>query len=202
MNQLILATHNNHKAREFQDILPQYSVKTLADLGHDEEIEETATDLEGNSLLKAKTIFKRYGYVVISDDSGLEVNALNGAPGVYSARYAGEPRNDQRNTEKLLYKLQGASNRKAQFRTVITLMSPGNSFQFEGIVSGTIAESPRGEAGFGYDPVFVPKGYQQTFAELPADLKNKISHRANAIEKLLHFLNEHPRFCEILEENR
>ena len=202
MNQLILATHNNHKAREFQDILPQYSVRTLADLGHDEEIEETATDLEGNSLLKAKTIFKRYGYVVISDDSGLEVNALNGAPGVYSARYAGEPRNDQRNTEKLLYKLQGASNRKAQFRTVITLMSPGNSFQFEGIVSGTIAESPRGEAGFGYDPVFVPKGYQQTFAELPADLKNKISHRANAIEKLLHFLNEHPRFCEILEENR
>lgn len=199
MNQLILATHNNHKAREFQDILPQYSVKTLADLGHDEEIEETATDLEGNSLLKAKTIFKRYGYVVISDDSGLEVNALNGAPGVYSARYAGEPRNDQRNTEKLLYKLQGVSNRKAQFRTVITLMSPGNSFQFEGIVSGTIAESPRGEAGFGYDPVFVPKGYQQTFAELPADLKNKISHRANAIEKLLHFLNEHPRFCEILK---
>ena len=199
MNQLILATHNNHKAREFQNILPQYSVKTLADLGHDEEIEETAKDLEGNSLLKAKTIFKRYGYVVISDDSGLEVNALNGAPGVYSSRYAGEPRNDQRNTEKLLYKLQGASNRKAQFRTVITLMSPGNSFQFEGIVSGTIAESPRGEAGFGYDPVFVPKGYQQTFAELPADLKNKISHRANAIEKLLHFLNEHPRFCEILK---
>jgi XTP/dITP diphosphohydrolase len=202
MNQLILATHNNHKAREFQKILPQYSVKTLADLGHDEEIEEKATDLEGNSLLKAETIFKRYGYVVISDDSGLEVNALNGAPGVYSARYAGEPRNDQRNTEKLLYKLQGASNRKAQFRTVITLMSAVSSFQFEGIVSGTIAESPRGEAGFGYDPVFVPKGYQQTFAELPANLKNKISHRANAIEKLLHFLNEHPRFCEILEENR
>ena len=202
MNQLILATHNNHKAREFQDILPQYSVKTLADLGHDEEIEETATDLEGNSLLKAKTIFKRYGYVVISDDSGLEVNALNGAPGVYSSRYAGEPRNDQRNTDKLLHKLQGATNRKAQYRTLITLKTAENSFQFEGIVSGTIAESPRGEAGFGYDPVFVPKGYQQTFAELPADLKNKISHRANAIEKLLHFLNEHPRFCEILEENR
>ena len=195
MNQLILATHNNHKAREFQDILPQYSVKTLADLGHDEEIEETATDLEGNSLLKAKTIFKRYGYVVISDDSGLEVNALNGAPGVYSARYAGEPRNDQRNTEKLLDELQGASNRKAQFRTVITLMNTENSFQFEGIVKGTIAKSPRGEAGFGYDPVFIPEGVQQTFAELAANEKNKISHRANAIEKLLHFLNEHPRFC-------
>jgi len=132
---------------------------------------------------------------VISDDSGLEVDALNGAPGVYSARYAGDPRNDQRNTEKLLDELQGASNRKAQFRTVITLMNAENSFQFEGIVSGTIAKSPRGEAGFGYDPVFVPERYQHTFAELAADVKNKISHRANAIEKLLHFLNEHPSFC-------
>ena len=195
MNQLILATHNDHKAQEFRDILPQYSVKTLADLGHDGEIEETAKDLEGNSFLKAETIFKCYGHMVISDDSGLEVDALNGAPGVYSARYAGEPRNDQRNTEKLLDQLQGVSNRKAQFRTVITLMNTEDSFQFEGIVSGTIAISPRGEAGFGYDPIFVPKGYQQTFAELTADVKNKISHRANAIEKLLHFLNEQPTFC-------
>ena len=195
MNQLILATHNDHKAQEFRDILPQYFVQTLADLGHDEEIEETATDLEGNSFLKAETIFKRYRHVVISDDSGLEVDALNGAPGVYSARYAGEPRNDQRNTEKLLDQLQGVPNRKAQFRTVITLMNAENSFQFEGIVSGTIAKSPLGGAGFGYDPVFVPEGYQHTFAELAADVKNKISHRANAIEKLVHFLNEHPTFC-------
>ena len=195
MNQLILATHNDHKAEEFRKILPQYSVKTLADLGYYEEIEEAATDLEGNSLLKAETIFKRYGHVVISDDSGLEVDVLNGAPGVYSARYAGEPRNNERNTEKLLDKLQGASNRKAQFRTVITLMNAKNSFQFEGIISGTIAKSPRGEAGFGYDPVFIPEGYQLTFAELTANVKNKISHRANAIEKLLHFLNEHPTFC-------
>ena len=195
MNQLILATHNDHKAEEFRKILPQYSVKTLADLGYYEEIEETATDLEGNSLLKAETIFKRYGHVVISDDSGLEVDVLNGAPGVYSARYAGEPRNNERNTEKLLDKLQGASNRKANFRTVITLMNAKNSFQFEGIISGTIAKSPRGEAGFGYDPVFIPEGYQLTFAELTANVKNKISHRANAIEKLLHFLNEHPTFC-------
>ena len=195
MNQLILATHNEHKAQEFRDILTQYSVQTLADLEHNEEIEETATDLEGNSLIKAETIFKRYGHVVISDDSGLEVDALNGAPGVYSARYAGEPRNDQRNTEKLLDRLHGAFNRDAQFRTVITLMNAENSFQFEGIVSGTIAKSPRGKDGFGYDPVFVPEGYQQTFAELAADVKNKISHRANAIEKLLHFLNEHPTFC-------
>lgn len=195
MTQLILATHNDHKAKEFRDILPQYSVQTLADLGHDDEIKEAATSLEGNSFIKAETVFKRYGHVVISDDSGLEVDALNGAPGVYSARYAGDSRNDQRNTEKLLDELQGASNRKAQFRTVITLMNAKNSFQFEGIVKGTIAKSPRGEAGFGYDPVFIPEGVQQTFAELAANEKNKISHRANAIEKLLHFLNEHPRFC-------
>ncbi len=195
MTKLILATHNDHKAKEFRDILPQYSVQTLADLGDDDEIKETATSLEGNSFIKAETVFKRYGHVVISDDSGLEVDALNGAPGVYSARYAGDPRNDQRNTEKLLDELQGASNRKAQFRTVITLMNTENSFQFEGIVKGTIAKSPRGEAGFGYDPVFIPEGVQQTFAELAANEKNKISHRANAIEKLLHFLNEHPRFC-------
>ena len=195
MTQLILATHNDHKAKEFRDILPQYSVQTLSDLGHDDEIKETATSLEGNSFIKAENVFKRYGHVVISDDSGLEVDALNGAPGVYSARYAGDPRNDQRNTEKLLDELQGASNRKAQFRTVITLMNTENSFQFEGIVKGTIAKSPRGEAGFGYDPVFIPEGVQQTFAELTANEKNKISHRANAIEKLLHFLNEHPTFC-------
>lgn len=195
MKQLILATHNEHKSQEFRDILPQYSVQTLLDLGHNEEIEETAINLEGNSFLKAETIFKRYGYVVISDDSGLEVDALNGAPGVYSARYAGEPRNDQRNTKKLLDELKGTSNRKAQFRTVITLMSAENSFQFEGIVSGTITKIPRGKAGFGYDPVFMPEGYQQTFAELAADVKNIISHRANAIKKLLHFLNEHPTFC-------
>ena len=195
MTQLILATHNDHKAKEFRDILPLYSVQTLADLGHDDEIKETATSLEGNSFIKAETVFKRYGHVVISDDSGLEVDALNGAPGVYSARYAGDPRNDQRNTEKLLDELQGAFNRKAQFRTVITLMNAENSFQFEGIVKGTIAKSPLGEAGFGYDPVFIPEGVQQTFAELAANEKNKISHRANAIEKLLHFLNEHPRFC-------
>ena len=195
MTQLILATHNDHKAQEFRDILPQYSVQTLADLGHDDEIEETATSLEGNSFIKAKTIFRRYGHVVISDDSGLEVDVLNGIPGVYSARYAGEPRNDQRNTEKLLKELKNVFNRKAQFRTVITLMSAGNCFQFEGIIRGTIAKSPRGEAGFGYDPVFIPEGVQQTFAELTANEKNKISHRANAIEKLLHFLNEHPTFC-------
>ena len=195
MNQLILATHNDHKVQEFRNILPQYSVQTLADLGHDGEIEETATDLEGNSILKAETIFKHYGHVVISDDSGLEVDALKGAPGVYSARYAGEPRNDQRNIEKLLNELQGVTNREARFRTIITLMNAENSFQFEGIVRGTIVKRPRGEGGFGYDPIFMPQGYHQTFAELAADVKNKISHRANAIGKLIHFLDEHQTFC-------
>ena len=195
MNQLILATHNDHKVQEFRNILPQYSVQTLADLGHDGEIEETATDLEGNSILKAETIFKHYGHVVTSDDSGLEVDALKGAPGVYSARYAGEPRNDQRNIEKLLNELQGVTNREARFRTIITLMNAENSFQFEGIVRGTIVKRPRGEGGFGYDPIFMPQGYHQTFAELAADVKNKISHRANAIGKLIHFLDEHQTFC-------
>ena len=195
MNQLILATHNDHKVQEFRNILPQYSVQTLADLGHDGEIEETATDLEGNSILKAETIFKHYGHVVISDDSGLEGDALKGAPGVYSARYAGEPRNDQRNIEKLLNELQGVTNREARFRTIITLMNAENSFQFEGIVRGTIVKRPRGEGGFGYDPIFMPQGYHQTFAELAADVKNKISHRANAIGKLIHFLDEHQTFC-------
>ena len=133
--------------------------------------------------------------MVISDDSGLEVNALNGAPGVYSARYAGEPRDDYQNTKKLLDELQGISNRKAQFRTVITLMNAENSFQFEGVVSGTITEIPRGVKGFGYDPIFLPEGHKQTFAELAKNQKNNISHRAIAIKKLVQFLNEHPTFC-------
>ena len=190
MTKLILATHNDHKAQEFRDILPQYSVQTLADLGHDDEIEETATSLEGNSFIKAKTIFRRYGHVVISDDSGLEVDVLNGIPGVYSARYAGEPRNDQRNTEKLLKELKNVFNRKAQFRTVITLMSAGNSFQFEGIIRGTIAKSPRGEAGFGYDPVFYVPSEQCTSAQLTKEQKNALSHRGQALKQLLAQLQQ------------
>ena len=195
MKQLILATHNDHKAQEFRDILQQYSLQTLKELGYGKEVKETGKNLEENSFHKAKTVFKVYGHAVISDDSGLEVNALNGAPGVYSARYAGEPRNDYQNTKKLLDELQGISNRKAQFRTVITLMNAVNSFQFEGVVSGTITEIPRGVKGFGYDPIFVPEGHKQTFAELAKDKKNNISHRAIAIKKLVQFLNEHPTFC-------
>ena len=195
MNKLILATHNEHKAEEFKQILPQFRVQTLADLNYDQEITETASDLEGNSLLKADTIFRLYGHIVISDDSGLEVKALNGAPGVYSARYAGEQKDDQKNTEKLIHELKGITNRNAQFRTVITLMSSSVALQFEGIIEGAILDEPKGNKGFGYDPVFIPNGYQKTFAELSSNEKNKISHRANAIEKLVAFIEKNPTFC-------
>ena len=195
MNKLILATHNEHKAEEFKQILPQFRVQTLADLNYDQEITETASDLEGNSLLKADTIFRQYGHIVVSDDSGLEVQALNGAPGVYSARYAGEQKDDQKNIEKLLHELKGITNRNAQFRTVITLMGLNDTLQFEGIVEGTIVHEPKGDKGFGYDPVFIPNGFQKTFAELSSNEKNKISHRANAIEKLVAFIEKNPTFC-------
>ena len=195
MNKLILATHNEHKAKEFKQILPQFRLQTLADLNDVQEITETASDLEGNSLLKADTIFRQYGHIVISDDSGLEVQALNGAPGVYSARYAGEQKDDQKNIEKLLHELKGITNRNAQFRTVITLMSSNDTLQFEGIVEGAIVHEPKGDKGFGYDPVFIPNGYQKTFAELSSNEKNKISHRANAIEKLVAFIEKNPTFC-------
>ena len=195
MNKLILATHNEHKAKEFKQILPQFRVQTLADLNYDQEITETASDLEGNSLLKADTIFRQYGHIVVSDDSGLEVQALNGAPGVYSARYAGEQKDNQKNTEKLLHELKGIKNRNAQFRTVITLMSSKDTLQFEGIVEGAIVDEPKGDKGFGYDPVFIPNGFQKTFAELSSNEKNKISHRANAIEKLVAFIEKNPTFC-------
>jgi XTP/dITP diphosphohydrolase len=195
MKKLILATHNEYKAVEFKLILPQFRVQTLADLKYDQEIAETASDLEGNSLLKAETILRQFGHIVVSDDSGLEVQALNGAPGVYSARYAGEQKDDQQNTEKLLHELKGITNRNAQFRTVISLMSSNDTLQFEGIVEGAIAYEPKGDKGFGYDPIFIPNGFQKTFAELTSNEKNKISHRANAIKKLVAFLEKNPTFC-------
>lgn len=195
MKDLILATHNPHKAEELKAMLPQFNVKTLADLKMMDDIPETAPDLEGNSFIKATTIFEKFGGIVVADDSGLEVNALSGAPGVHSARYAGKPRNDTRNTEKLLHALLNKTNRYAQFRTVITLMSAKETRQFEGIVKGTINTQPKGSDGFGYDPVFTPEGYDKTFAEISQHKKNSISHRANAIKRLVAFLNEHPTFC-------
>lgn len=191
MNDFIFATHNTHKAQELQAMLPDIRIQTLSGLGHFDEIPETAKTLEGNALLKAEATHKLFGGLVVADDTGLEVEALNGAPGVRSARYAGEPRDDTKNLEKLLHELHVKDNRHAQFRTVICLFGQEKPLYFEGIVKGTILEMPKGASGFGYDPVFVPEGYTQTFAELPMEVKNRISHRGLAVQKLVeHFKNE------------
>lgn len=186
---LCLATNNPHKVEELQLMLGNtFQLKTLSDINCHDEIEETEATLEGNSLLKASYIYTKFGYNAIADDSGLEVQALNNEPGVLSARYAGEHGNHQKNMDLLLSKLTNESNRKAQFRTVITLIVDGEKYQFEGIVEGKIITTKRGTMGFGYDPIFVPDGFEKTFAEMTMEEKNPISHRGKAIEKLLAFL--------------
>ena len=162
---------------------------SLKDINCHADIPETADTLEGNAMLKAEYIFENYGLDCFADDTGLEVEALNGAPGVYSARYAGgEGHNAEANMQKLLQNMQGVQNRKAQFRTAICLILDGKKHLFEGIVKGEIIKEKRGSSGFGYDPIFVPEGYTKTFAELGNETKNKISHRALAVEKLCRFL--------------
>lgn len=169
----------------------RYQLSTLEQIGCTEELPETTDTLEGNSLQKAQYLYDHFKLPCVSDDSGLEVEALNGEPGVFSARYAGLQRNSDDNIDLLLRNLLTAKNRKARFRTVITLIDEfGNPRLFEGIVNGQIIDQRRGSDGFGYDPVFVPDGYEQTFAEMPLDEKNKISHRARAIQKLIAFLQE------------
>jgi XTP/dITP diphosphohydrolase len=169
----------------------RYQLSTLEQIGCAEELPETTDTLEGNSLQKAQYLYDHFRLPCISDDSGLEVEALKGEPGVYSARYAGPQRNSDDNIDLLLQKLRDVKNRSARFRTVITLMDEfGNPRLFEGIVNGQIIDQRRGNDGFGYDPVFVPDGYEQTFAEMPLDEKNKISHRARAIQKLIAYLQE------------
>ncbi len=185
MKTICLATNNKHKVEELQEMLKGiFEVKTLEEIGCREEIEETAETFAGNSLIKAQYVFNKYKVSCIADDSGLEVEALNGEPGVYSARYAGEHGNHEKNMDKLLSKLEREKNRKAQFRTVITLILDGEVEMFEGIVEGEILKEKRGNQGFGYDPVFVPKGYNTTFAEMSLEQKNPISHRGRAIAKL------------------
>ncbi len=185
MKTICLATNNKHKVKELQEMLKGiFEVKTLEEIGCREEIEETAETFAGNSLIKAQYVFNKYKVSCIADDSGLEVEALNGEPGVYSARYAGEHGNHEKNMDKLLSKLEREKNRKAQFRTVITLILEGEVEMFEGIVEGEILKEKRGNQGFGYDPVFVPKGYNITFAEMSLEQKNPISHRGRAIAKL------------------
>lgn len=187
---IILATHNAHKAIEIKTILEPigFKVLTLNDLNFSSEIVETGNTLEENAQIKALTIASLFEEMVLADDSGLEVVALNGAPGVYSARYAGEPSNSNKNIELLLSNLKNAENRNAQFKTVLVLAQGSRIIaEFSGIVKGMITHVSSGKDGFGYDPVFKPEGYQQTFAEMKAEKKNKISHRALALEQFLNW---------------
>jgi non-canonical purine NTP pyrophosphatase, rdgB/HAM1 family len=192
MNKIIVfATNNAHKLQEVRSIIgDSFQVLSLKDICCMEEIPETADTLEGNALLKSKYVHDRYNYDCFADDTGLEVEALNNAPGVFSARYAGSSKSDLDNMKKLLHELKGKSNRCARFRTVISLILDGENYFFEGIVKGKIIDEAKGNTGFGYDPVFVPDGYIETFAELGNDIKNKISHRAEAVNKLKRFLDE------------
>lgn len=187
---IVFATHNAHKVSEVQAVLgSEYQLVTATEVGITEEIPETQPTIEGNALQKARYVYEHTGLNCFADDTGLEVEALNGAPGVYSARYAGEHVSYADNNVLLLKNLAGCENRKARFRTVIALIVDGKEYLFEGRVEGTIATEPHGEGGFGYDPLFVPEGSQLTFAEMSSEAKNKISHRGRAVAKLVAFLH-------------
>lgn len=186
---LIFATHNLNKLKEVRSLIPKtIELLSLNDINLLEEIEETATTIEGNALLKSQTIYQQTGINCFADDSGLLVDALNGEPGVYSARYAGEQKNDNDNIEKLLTELKDKKNRNAHFKTVMALIIDGKEYLFEGIINGTITTKKSGSNGFGYDPIFLPNGHSETFAELDASTKNAISHRGIALKKLLEFV--------------
>lgn len=190
MKKFVFATNNAHKLEEVKALLGnKIELLSMKDIKCSADIPETETTLEGNALLKARYIYENYHINCFADDTGLEVEALNGAPGVYSARYAGEEHNSEANMKKLLHELEGVENRKAQFRTIFALIIEGKEHLFEGIVKGEIIKQRKGNAGFGYDPIFVPEGYTQTFAEMGSEEKNKISHRAKAVGKLCKFLH-------------
>lgn len=185
----VFATNNTHKLEEVTAILgDKVEVLSMKDIRCTADIPETADTLAGNALLKARFIYENYQMDCFADDTGLEVEALDGAPGVYSARYAGDAHNSEANMKKLLHDLEGVENRKARFRTVFALIIDGKEHLFEGIINGEITKTRRGASGFGYDPIFIPEGYTQTFAEMGNQLKNKISHRALATNKLCNFL--------------
>lgn len=186
---LVFATNNLHKLKEVSAILgTEIELLSLNDINCHTDIPETADTLEGNALLKAHFVYDNYKLNCFADDTGLEVEVLNGEPGVYSARYAGDEHDSEANMLKLLYNMQGKENRQAQFRTVISLILDNTKYQFEGIIKGRITKEKKGSSGFGYDPIFIPEGYNETFAELGDDIKNRISHRAQAIHKLCEFL--------------
>jgi len=187
---IVFATNNRHKVEEAQAILGNgFTLTTPRDLKLFDEIPETAATLQGNAYMKAQYIWERFHIACFADDTGLEVDILNGAPGVYSARYAGRECNPKENTIKLLKELSGKSDRSARFRTVVALIIDGDTFYFEGLLNGSITESPSGNGGFGYDPVFIPDGFNKTLAELTPEEKNAISHRGQSLRKLSEFLN-------------
>lgn len=190
MKKIVVATNNAHKLTEIRAIIGnEIELLTLADINCFDDIPETAETLEGNALQKARYIYEKYGCDCFADDTGLEVTALNGGPGVHTARYAYPDRHDPKaNTEKLLRELEGVADRSAQFRTVVALILNGEEHLFEGIVRGTIPTEERGTEGFGYDPVFAPEELGKTFAEVGPDVKNEVSHRARAVKRLAAFL--------------
>ena len=190
MIKLVFATNNENKIKEINALLTN-SIKLLSlkDIGCHEDIPETANTIEGNAILKAKYVYEKYGYDCFADDTGLEINSLSGEPGVFSARYAGEEKNADKNMDKVLQKLALQKDRTAQFKTVVALVINGKTSTFEGIVEGEITSKKNGEDGFGYDPIFKPNGFKITFAEMPLSEKNKISHRGRAVKKLIDFLN-------------
>ncbi|MCC5904712.1 MAG: RdgB/HAM1 family non-canonical purine NTP pyrophosphatase [Balneolaceae bacterium] len=191
IKEILLASANPHKIEELEQILMPLGIalKSTRDFPDGEEVDEDQPSLEGNALKKARYWHQKTGLPSLSDDTGLEVDVLSGAPGVYSARYAGKNASYLQNTEKLLHEINGQNNRSAQFRTVIAFVEgKGREHLFEGICRGTIISEPRGDKGFGYDPVFVPNGYKQTFAELLSEEKNRISHRGRALQKFAEFL--------------
>ena len=189
---LVFATNNAHKLEEIRAILGNsIEILSLADIHCHADIPETADTLEGNARQKSRYVYEHYGLDCFADDTGLEVESLGGAPGVYSARYAdGQGHDSQANMNKLLKEMEEKNDRKAQFRTIISLIEKGEERQFEGIVKGQITREKRGESGFGYDPIFQPDGYETTFAELGSDIKNRISHRARAVAALCDYLRK------------
>ena len=192
MKKIVFSTNNQNKLQEVKEILKDnYEVFGLKDIGFTGDIPETGTTLAENASIKSKFVYDKYGMDCFSDDTGLEIDALEGKPGVYSARYAGEDGNAERNIEKVMTELTDCKNREAWFKTVVSLLLNGKEYLFEGKVEGKIIKEKRGADGFGYDPIFTPDGYENTFAEMPSELKNGISHRGRAVRKLVAFLNKH-----------
>ena len=190
MQTIVLATGNPNKVKEIREVLAgQFEIKGLTDIGCTTDLPETSDTLEGNALQKARYVYEHYQLNCFAEDTGLEIEALNGDPGVYTARYAGPERDPNNNMDLVLKNLNGHNNRKARFRTVVALILDGKEYTFEGIVNGSIALQKQGSGGFGYDPIFIPELYDRTFAEIPLTEKNKISHRGRAIRKLINFLS-------------